>query len=101
MQVAAQARGPAAQAGNTNSLAYGMDNVQPAPRSNASIPQAYAGTSSDKSLNAQHVETCKLYEQLHHTLNRQYFYVRGLALFGVCTILYASGSSHPQADMYR
>ncbi|CAK0787300.1 hypothetical protein CVIRNUC_010518 [Coccomyxa viridis] len=56
-QIAAQARGPAAQAGNTNSLAYGMDNVQPAPRSNASIPQAYAGAqSAQASLTPQQLE---------------------------------------------
>ncbi len=89
MQIAAQARGPAAQAGNTNSLAYGMDNVQPAPRSNASIPQAYAGNSFDKSLNARHVETCKRYDQLYHTLNRQRLYARGLVTLGL-----ASFSAH-------
>lgn len=43
MQVAAQARPMAAQIGNANSLAYGMDSVQPAARSTASVPQAYGG----------------------------------------------------------
>ena len=99
MQIAAQARGPAAQAGNTNSLAYGMDNVQPAPRSNASIPQAYAGDSSDKSLNAQHVETCKRYEQPQP--NQAVVACQGSCYFGVGVIQYVSGSAHPQADMYR
>ena len=38
VQITAQTRLPAAQTGNANSLAYGMDSAQPAPRSSAAAP---------------------------------------------------------------
>ncbi|CAL5229515.1 g12854 [Coccomyxa viridis] len=56
-QAAAQARAPVAQPGNANSLAYGMDSVQPASRNTASAPPAYGGPpAGQQALSVQQLE---------------------------------------------